>query len=122
MPSIAIIGASSNREKFSNKCVRAYLEKGWTVFPVHPKETEIEGHQVFGTLGAVTGKLDRIAMYLGPAHGLGVLDEVAKRAGAELILNPGTESPEVLDKCKSLSINARQACAIRDIGADPDAL
>ena len=40
---IAVIGASNNREKFGNKCVRAYLMKGHEVFPVNPKEEKIEG-------------------------------------------------------------------------------
>ena len=40
---IAIIGASADRAKFGNKAVRAFLQQGYTVYPVNPKETRIEG-------------------------------------------------------------------------------
>ena len=40
---IAVIGASSDRQKFGNKCVRAYLAAGWEVYPINLHEHEIEG-------------------------------------------------------------------------------
>ena len=43
MPTIAVLGASSDRRKFGNKCVRAYLSRGHMVYPVNPKDAEVEG-------------------------------------------------------------------------------
>ena len=40
---VAIIGASSNPNKFGNKAVRAFLRQGYTVYPVNPNEPEVEG-------------------------------------------------------------------------------
>jgi len=34
---VAIIGASADRQKYGNKSVRAHLKQGYDVFPVHPK-------------------------------------------------------------------------------------
>ena len=42
-PSVAILGASTDRGKFGNKSVRAHLSKGYTVYPVNPKGEVIEG-------------------------------------------------------------------------------
>ena len=39
----AVVGASTVREKYGNKVLRAYLQHGLEIFPVHPKEREIEG-------------------------------------------------------------------------------
>ena len=47
MPTIAVLGASSNRHKFGNKCVRAYAHAGYQVFPINPTEKEIEGFPAF---------------------------------------------------------------------------
>ncbi|HVK14607.1 MAG TPA: CoA-binding protein, partial [Gemmataceae bacterium] len=33
-PTVAVVGASSDRRKFANKAVRAYLAAGYEVFPV----------------------------------------------------------------------------------------
>ncbi|HOH29832.1 MAG TPA: CoA-binding protein, partial [Candidatus Hydrogenedentes bacterium] len=43
MPSIAIVGASRDRTKYGNKAVRAFIQGGWTVYPVNRRENEIEG-------------------------------------------------------------------------------
>ena len=43
MPSVAILGASTDRSKFGNKAVRAFLARGYDVYPVNPKGGEVEG-------------------------------------------------------------------------------
>ena len=40
---VAVIGASSNRSKFGNRAVRAFQQQGYTVVPINPHETEVEG-------------------------------------------------------------------------------
>ncbi len=37
--SVAIIGASANPEKFGNRAVLAFREKGYLVYPVNPRES-----------------------------------------------------------------------------------
>lgn len=39
----AVVGASSNRAKFGNKVLRAYLAHDKVVYAVNPTEEEIEG-------------------------------------------------------------------------------
>jgi hypothetical protein len=39
----AVVGASSAREKYGNKVLRAYLQNQLAVTPVHPREAQIEG-------------------------------------------------------------------------------
>ena len=68
MPTVVIIGASSDRSKFGNKSVRAHAQTGYTVYPVNPKGGEIEGLKVYRSLAELPpGKLDRISVYLLPA-------------------------------------------------------
>ena len=123
MLSVAILGASSDRSKYGNKSVRAHQQMGYTVYPVNPKGGEIEGLQVYRSLGEVPpGKLDRISVYLPPSIGLGALDEIANRGCEELWLNPGSDSPEVVEKARVLGLNVIQACSIVDLGISPGAL
>ena len=46
---IAIVGASADRAKYGNKAVRAFIQGGWTVYPVNPGVEEVEyGRQWIG--------------------------------------------------------------------------
>jgi hypothetical protein len=123
MPTVAIIGASSDRSKFGNKSVRAHQQTGYTVYPVNPKGGEIEGLKVYRTLTELpAGKLDRISVYLPPALGMQALDEIAARGCDELWLNPGSDAPEVVEKARRLGLNVIQACSIVNVGINPAAL
>ena len=119
-PTIAIIGASAERAKFGNKCVRAYAHRGYHVYPINPKETIIEGWPAFRSIADVpTDRLDRVSIYLPPALTLTVLPEIAQKAVTEVWFNPGADSPEVLAKARALGLNAIAACSIVAIGESP---
>ena len=40
--SFAVVGASSDRSKYGNKVLRAYLQQGLKVVAVNPKESQVE--------------------------------------------------------------------------------
>lgn len=121
MPSVAILGASADRSKFGNKAVRAFLARGFDVFPVNPKGGEVEGLPVQPSLAAIPAgvKLDRISVYLPPAIGLKMLPEIAARGCDELWLNPGSESEELVVAAEKLGLNVIQACSIVAVGMSP---
>jgi predicted CoA-binding protein len=119
-PTIAIIGASTDRHKFGNKAVRAYLQRGYQVFPIHPSASTIEGLAVFHSILDVPAeKLNRASLYLPPNIGLQVIDEVAQKAVGEVWLNPGAESPALISRGKELGLHIVVGCSIVDIGVDP---
>ena len=120
MPTVAILGASTDRSKFGNKSVRAHQAKGYTVYPINPKATEIEGLKAYASLADIpAGKLDRVSVYLPPSVGIKVLPEIAARGCDELWLNPGTESDELVAEAERLGLNVIQACSIVDVGVKP---
>jgi uncharacterized protein len=121
MPSVAILGASADRSKFGNKAVRAFLARGYDVYPVNPKGGEVEGLSVFKSLADIPAdvKLDRISVYLPPAVGLKSLPEIAARGCGELWLNPGSESDELVEAAEKRGLNVVQACSIVAIGVSP---
>jgi predicted CoA-binding protein len=119
MPSIAVIGASSDRSKFGNICVRAYASNGFDVYPVNPKEDLIENHTVYRSVSEIPAKLDRVSIYLPPGRAWTVLDELANLDIGEVWLNPGVDTPGVISKANDLGINVVVGCSIVDIGLNP---
>jgi hypothetical protein len=119
MKTVAIIGASNNTRKFGNKAVRAFLQQGYTVYPVNPKETEVEGLTVYKSIGDVPVRPEKVSLYVPPEVVLKLLPEIAAKGCDELWLNPGTESDAVLKEAERLGLNVIQACSIIAIGATP---
>lgn len=119
---IAIIGASTDRAKFGNKAVRAFLQQGYEVFPVNPKEESVEGLSAFKSIRDVPVRPQLISVYLPPPVLLKVLPDIAARGCDELWLNPGTESDDVIAEAERLKLNVIQACSIVAVGVSPEML
>lgn len=119
-PTVAIIGASTDRQKYGNKSVRAHLNQGYEVYPVHPSAQEIEGLTAYPSLSEVPApQLDRISVYVPPEVGIQLLEEIHKRGAREVWFNPGSESPDLLERARELGLNVIQACSIIAIGESP---
>jgi predicted CoA-binding protein len=119
MKTIAVVGASADRHKFGNKCVRAYLDEGYQVFPIHPAGGAIEGLTAYRCLAEVPAALDLVSVYLPPPRTLALLPDI-ERAHAELVwFNPGSADTAVVTEAKRLGISFRPGCSIVDIGRSP---
>lgn len=120
MKTIAVLGASKDRSKYGNKCVRAYREAGWQVFPVNLGSADpIEGLDTCRTLADVPADLDRISVYLPPPVTLELLADIAAKGAGEVWLNPGSADAQVLDEARRRGIPVRPGCSIVDIGMSP---
>ena len=119
MKTVAVIGASSNREKFGNKALRAFANQGYTVFPINPTETVVEGHPAFRSVMDVPGAIDMATFYVPGAVGVEVMDEVAKKGIPEVWLNPGADDRRVVEKAQSLGLKTVRHCSIIAIGESP---
>jgi len=119
VPSVAVIGASSARQKYGNRAVRAYLRQGWTVYPINPNEPEVEGLKTFARITDIPGPVDRASLYVPADVGIALLDGIRQKQVSELFVNPGAESDELLEEAERLGLNAIQACSIVDICERP---
>lgn len=122
MKSVAVIGASNDRNKFGNKAVRAFQRQGYAVYPVNPKETTIEGIPACRSILDLPVRPQMVSVYLPPPVLLKILPDIAAKGCDELWLNPGTESAEVLTEAERLGLNVVQACSIVGVGMSPASL
>ncbi len=116
---VIIVGASSNRERFGNKAVRAYRDEGFSVYPVHPAETEVEGLPVSKSVAEVPAEADLLLLYVRPDVGLGVVEEAAAKGIRRVFINPGTGSPELVARIRALGMQPVDGCAILALGRRP---
>ena len=119
---VAVVGASADRAKFGNKAVRAFVDAGWTVFPIHPALKEVEGLAAYRDLDAVPiAALDQVSFYVPPQVGIALLGQLQRKTIGEVWLNPGSESPAILARAEELGLRVVQACSILGAGQHPGA-
>jgi predicted CoA-binding protein len=119
---VAVIGASNNRRKFGNRALRAYRDQGYTVVPINPHEREVEGLKAYASVLDVPGPIDMASFYVPPEVGEEIIGDIARKQIAEVWLNPGAESDELIARARALSIKPIVACSIVALGRNPYAL
>jgi predicted CoA-binding protein len=119
MKTVAVIGASSKRHKFGNKALRAFERQGFTVIPINPNETTVEGHRCYASVLDVPGPIDMATVYVPAYAGVRVVEDLARKGVAEVWLNPGADEPEVVQRARELGLNPIIACSIIAIGESP---
>ncbi|MBP1843520.1 putative CoA-binding protein [Rhizobium petrolearium] len=74
---IALLGASPNPDRPSNRVMGFLLSKGYTVFPVNPGQAgkQIQGQTVYKTLSDVPQPVDMVDVFRAAEYLDGVVDE-----------------------------------------------
>ena len=120
---VAVIGASQDRAKFGNKAVRAFRQAGHDVVPINPRYAgiteRIEELPTYASVVDVPGRVDVATLYVHPAVGEQVLEEIAAKGIRELWVNPGAESDSLLRRAEALGLDARLQCSILAIDESP---
>ncbi len=116
---VAVIGASNDRGKFGNKALRAFERQGYTVIPINPRETQVEGHQAYASVLDVPVPIDMATVYVPADAGIVVMEQLAQARVPEVWLNPGADADEVVARARALGLKTIQACSIIAIGETP---
>jgi predicted CoA-binding protein len=100
----AVVGASSNRDKYGNKVLRAYQQHGQEVYPINPRADEIEGLKAYASLASVPVRLRAVSIITPPKITEQVVKEAAA-AGVKFVwMQPGAESPEAVQAAEDLGL------------------
>ena len=112
MSRVAVVGASPDAERYSNKAMRLLKEKGHAAVPVAPKHERICDEEVFPSLRDVPGEVDTVSLYVAPARQDAVVDDIVSVAPRRVIFNPGAENEAVYDRLKAEGIEVVEACTL----------
>jgi len=114
----AVVGASRDRNKFGNKVLRAYLQRGMPVVAVNPTvEGEIEGAPVVASLAALPEPPHGISIITPPAVTEQVIADAIAAGIRHVWMQPGAESPRAIAAAEEagLSVIAGGPCILVEL-------
>lgn len=109
---VAVLGASPKRERYSNQAIRMLRDYGHTVLPVNPAQAEIEGLPVTARIDDLPRGIDTVTFYLSPAHSAPLQDALLALRPKRAIFNPGAENPELERALEDAGIRVEEACTL----------
>lgn len=116
---VAVVGASRDRRKFGNKAVRAFSKQGYEVYPIHPTAESVEGLPAYRSVTDVPGPIEVATVYVPPEIGRTLLNGLADKGIAQVWINPGAGSGQLLEEARARGLNVVEACSILGIGEEP---
>ena len=114
----AVAGASSDRSKYGNKCLRCYLQHGMTVMGVNPKEKEVEGALCVASVADLPPEVKSLSIITPPPVTERIVKEAIAHGIENIWMQPGAESDAAVRECEKSGVNviADGSCILVKLG------
>jgi len=109
---IAVLGASTNEERYSFKAVRMLKEHNHRPIPVHPAGHTVDGIPGVKALSDITGLVDTVTCYVNDKISDGEFDSILGLKPRRVIFNPGAENENLATKLEAAGIEVVRACTL----------
>jgi predicted CoA-binding protein len=101
----AVVGASTNREKYGNKVLRCYMQHEKKVYPINPRAETIEGLKCFPSLADLPNNVESISLITPPKVTEQVVKEAVQFGIKNIWMQPGAESQKAITHAQENGIN-----------------
>ena len=109
---VAVLGASTNEERYSFMAVRMLKEYGHKPIPVHPAGHVVDGITAVKGLNGIADVIDTLTIYVNPKISSGEYDNILKLKPRRVVFNPGPENSELAEKLKTSGFEVVEACTL----------
>lgn len=94
---IALVGATDNPSKYGHTIYHDLKRKGYTVIPVNPNRATVDGDRAYEKVGDIPEPPTIVNFVIPPRFTLHVLKQCLELGLMNVWLQPGAESPEVME-------------------------
>ena len=101
----AVVGASTNRDKYGNKVLRAYVQNQREVYPVNPNAASVQGLTAYPDLMALPVVPHGISIITPPAVTEGIVVQAIELAIEHIWMQPGAESIEAVRRAEAAGLS-----------------
>jgi hypothetical protein len=100
----AVVGASNDRAKFGNRIFRDLRAAGYTVYPVNPRASTVEGDKAYPSLQDLPEVPAVVDVVVPAAVGARIAEDARAVGAAFFWLQPGAESPDLISTATDLGL------------------
>lgn len=104
-----VVGDVLNESKYASRIYHKFKNSGYNVAGVNPRE---KSDELYKSLREVPFKIEAIDLCINPTLGINIVKEARELSIDKILIQPGAESKEILDYCRSNKINAIENCAL----------
>jgi len=109
---VAVLGASTNEERYSFKAVRMLKEFEHKPIPVHPVGHTVDGVPGVKSLADIKPPIDTVTCYVNAKISDGEFDQIVKLKPRRVIFNPGAENENLAARLEQEGIEIVRACTL----------
>lgn len=99
-----VIGATPDPDKFGYKIFKKLQHKGYQVYGVNPKYSDLEGTPLYSAIRELPEIPECVDMVVNPKLSLAALDDIHEAGIQYVWFQPGTYDEAVLEKAEALGL------------------
>ena len=116
-----VAGASTDRAKYGNKVLRAYMQNNRAVVPIHPSAQQIEGLTAYASLREAPA-VESLSIVTPPNVTESIVVDAISAGVKHLWMQPGAESTKAIEAAEAagLTVIAGGPCVLVLLGFRED--
>ncbi|MEO8168267.1 MAG: CoA-binding protein [bacterium] len=105
-PAYAVVGASENRTKYGNIVYRYLRDKQFTVYPVNPNHSTVEGDTCYANVADLPADVQSVVFVVPPVRTERIVRECAAKGITSVWMQPGAESMDAIEYAQKHNMTA----------------
>ncbi|MFN8552855.1 MAG: CoA-binding protein [Candidatus Obscuribacterales bacterium] len=117
-PSVAVVGASDDKNKYGHRVLVCYKQNQRKAFPVNPNAAVVLGETCYPDLLSLPEKVESVSIITPPAVTRKVVDDAIAAGVKNLWMQPGAESRDAIAKAEEAGLRVIHggACVLVVLG------
>ena len=107
-----VVGDVLNHLKYAYKILHSLKESGYNAVGLNPS---VENGEAYSNLSSIPFQVEVLNLCITPTKGIKILQEALELKIDKILIQPGAESPEILNFCKVNGIQAIEGCTLVEL-------
>ena len=107
-----VVGDVLNPLKYAYKILNSLKESGYNAVGLNPT---VENGEAYKNLSSIPYKVEVLNLCITPSKGIKILNKALELNIDKVLIQPGAESPEIINFCKVNKIQAIEGCTLVEL-------